>query len=250
MRKTTSILCILLGASNLSRAYQGLVHYLERGLHPRPVRFLNALGPGRGYCAPGGLLNVVYPPIGACGILDSACMAGEERILALVTDIGNDIMYDVPAAQIIDSLDKLFAQLKERGADILVTVIPRYLEKAMDDFHFRCLRAAFFPKSRVEMHSATSAVREINSFLQAEATGRITLISGLEDCYSFDKIHFSPIKMHRAWTRIAKVMLTAMEIETSGEIRLPEMLGSLGSHVFRLTLSDMFRVYDKGHDYF
>ncbi len=249
-QKTASILCILLGASNLSRAYHGFVKYLERCLHPRPVRFLNALGPGRGYCAPGGVLNIVYPPIGACGILDKACMAREEPILALVTDIGNDIMYDIPARQIIDRLDKLFAKLKARNAVVLATLIPRYLEKEMDDFHFRCLRAAFFPNSQVEMLSATAAVREINSFLQSEAAGRITLISDLEDFYWFDKIHFSPIKMHKAWTRIAKAMLTAMEVETSGEISLPEMLSSLGSHMFRLTMSDMLRVYDKGHDYF
>jgi hypothetical protein len=245
-----SLLCLLLGASNLARANKGFVNYLERCLHPRPIHFLNALGPGRGYCVPGGILNIVYPPIGDCGILDAARIAKSSHVIALVTDIGNDIMYDIPAGQIIDKLDKLFGDLRRLDADILATIIPQFLENEMDAYQFRCLRTVFFPKSRVEMPAATAAVREINRFLRSEADDRITLITGLEDFYWFDKIHFSPLKMHKAWNKIAQVMFHVLGAEVAEEITLLEMLGSLGSQAFRLTMCDMLRICKKSPDCF
>lgn len=250
MRQETvdPVLFVLLGASNLSRAYYGLIKHLERCLHPRPVRFLNALGPGRAYCAEGGLLNIVYPPIGTCGILTEARKSSAGRVVALVTDIGSDIMYDVPAEKITADLTGVFEKLHEMDAAILATSVPRYLEEELDDFYFRCLRAVFYPRSRVERRQVASAVREINRFLQTSS--QVTLISGLEDCYGIDRIHFSPIKMHLAWTRIAGAILRVLQVVPKEGMGWPEMFCSLGAQAFRLVLSDMAAIRDKDPGFF
>ena len=249
-QRANSVLFVLLGASNLSRAYYGFIKHLERCLYPRSALFLNALGPGRGYCVEGGLLNIVYPAIKTCGILDAARTASAGRVVALATDIGNDIMFNVTAEKIIADLAELFEKLHAMDADILVTPIPRYLENGLDDFHFKCLRALFYPGSRINREEAVSAVCEINRFLKSSASNYITLISGLESYYGIDKIHFSPFKMHVVWTRIAGEILRVLNVESAETIGFSEILRSLGAQVLRLALSDMASIRGKGPGYF
>ena len=57
------LLFLFMGASNLSRGYSLLTRYLSRCLGVKNIEFLNALGPGRGFCAKGGIFNFIYPPI-------------------------------------------------------------------------------------------------------------------------------------------------------------------------------------------
>lgn len=244
------VLCILLGASNLSRAHFGLVKYLEQNLHPRSVRFLSALGSGRGYSVEGGLMNIVYPPIKSCGVFDAAREVEVNRVIALITDVGNDIMYGIPVEKIIADLTELFEKLHNLKADILVTLIPHHLEIGLDDFYFRCLRAIFYPGCRVAQNTATAAVREINRFLKASASDHIKLITGLNPYYGMDMIHFSTFQMHRAWTQVAGEMLHALDIEPVNKLGIPETIRSLGSHILRLTLSEMFPICEKGPDLF
>ena len=63
-------LFVLLGASNLARGYSALTQQISQNISQ--VEFVNAMGPGRGYCARGGLLNFTYSPIGECRVMESA----------------------------------------------------------------------------------------------------------------------------------------------------------------------------------
>ena len=67
---------------------------------------MHAMGPGRGYLSRGGILNTVYSPILNCGILEAARnkKIKDQLVVALITDIGNDIMYGVSSEKIIDGL--------------------------------------------------------------------------------------------------------------------------------------------------
>ncbi|MFQ5444990.1 MAG: hypothetical protein ACE5EK_10285, partial [Nitrospinales bacterium] len=161
---SSPVLLVLLGASNLARGYYGLIHFLRRHLHPRPLLVLNALGPGRGYCAEGGIFNVVYPPIRACGIMDAVREKAKPpcRVVALITDIGNDIMYGVPVKTITDCVVELLKTFRELDANVLMTSIPSSMERDIGKIPFAILRTLFYPKSQVERSQAASAVIEIN----------------------------------------------------------------------------------------
>ena len=100
-------LFVLLGASNLARGYSAVTRHISKNISAG--EFLNALGPGRGYCARGGLFHFAYSPIGDCSVIKLAKVYAERgfRITVLLTDIGNDIMYGVPESSLIDSLDTL-----------------------------------------------------------------------------------------------------------------------------------------------
>lgn len=247
-----SVLFVCLGASNLARGRRALTHCLEINLHPRPARFLYAHGPGRGYCAWGGVLHVVYPPIGASRVLDAAREKAEKasHVVALVTDIGNDIMYDIPVETITACLDRIFQQLSGLNARILVTPIPSYFETDLGELSFRCLRGIFYPRSKVDHGQAVLAIQRINKFLGHAVSENVSLISGLENFMGWDKIHYSLLKSHLAWSRIAAEMLRGLNLDHAKGIGFRGMLGSFGSNITQLVTSDFLSLRAKGPEYF
>ena len=130
-KNSPPILFIFLGASNLARGHYALANCLQRNLYPRPTQFMFALGPGRGYCAWGGLLNVVYSPIINSQIFSAVKKNERCKIVAVVTDISNDIMYNVSPSDIKNCLRKIFKQLREFNALILTTPISSRLETSI-----------------------------------------------------------------------------------------------------------------------
>ncbi|MFQ5715571.1 MAG: hypothetical protein ACE5GQ_00560 [Nitrospinales bacterium] len=246
------ILFVFLGASNLARGHRALARCLEASLHPRPVRFLYALGPGRGYCAWAGFLNKVYPPISGSPIFDAirrqaATSAG---VVALVSDIGNDIMFDIPAETITEKLRHIFRQFLELDARALVTPIPSFFETELGRRSFLFLRALFYPKSKVTHEQAVSAVRTINRFLEKSANENISLIDGLDPFIGWDKIHYSVLKNHLAWSRIAKKILEELGENRAAGISFPRMLESYGACLAQLIAADLLSLKSRGPEYF
>ena len=74
-------------------------------LKKNKTEFLNALGPGRGFCARGGIFNITYSPIQGSQVIESAEKKSKEALhtVVLFTDIGNDLMYGVSADTLIAS---------------------------------------------------------------------------------------------------------------------------------------------------
>ena len=118
------VLFIFLGASNLARSFHGLKYCIERCIFPRPASFVHAMGPGRGYLSRGGILNAVYSPILNCGILEAVRnkKIKDLSVVALITDIGNDIMYGVSSEKIINGLQYLLNALGEFKTNIFIKV--------------------------------------------------------------------------------------------------------------------------------
>ena len=145
-QEQNSVLFILLGASNLARSFYGLKSCVTRCLFPRPVNFIHAMGPGRGYISRGGIFNATYPSIIDCGILETIHKIKQpnQRMIALITDIGNDIMYGVPSHEIINGLQFIFNTLDAFEANILITLIPIDLKKDIGEVYFNILRQVFF----------------------------------------------------------------------------------------------------------
>ena len=226
--KTPPYLVIFLGASNLARAHTALKANIALSLRPQSVEFLTAMGPGRGYVAKGGFCNVRYTPIGASGIWDAAKKesARGTRTVALITDIGSDIMYGVPAEEIVRCLQALFNQLDSMNAQVIVTLIPLDPERDLNKFYFRILRTLYFPKSKIELKEAAKAVKQVDSFLRESATGKIHPITGLEDFVSMDKIHYSFWNSHKVWRKLAGGMLQAFGVPPARPIKRGEMLRS------------------------
>ncbi|NIR30626.1 MAG: hypothetical protein GWN84_15210 [Gammaproteobacteria bacterium] len=237
-----SVLVILLGASNLSRGHRALVRHLEAALAPRPTQFLTAAGPGRGYCAKGGFLYVTYPPIPQGGILEaSRARSREAHTVALITDIGNDIMQGVTGEEIVQCLDALIAELRALGARVVVTAIPVDPKKDLNEAQFRLLRAIFFPRSPVDRRQARAAVRTVNDFLLRQQSADVHVVHDLYRFTGWDKIHYGIFKANLAWSRVAEELLRCLGLPAPRRITRLRMLASVARHLIRLLTRDLLR---------
>jgi hypothetical protein len=240
-------LFIFLGASNLARGYSALANCLIRCLAPHPVKILHAMGPGRGYCAEGGIFNITYPPIGSSGILNSARGRAQKahQVIVLITDIGNDIMYGVPLSEITSCLHTLFQKLDAIGADVFVNPIPLDFAEDVSEFQFRILRSVFYPHSTIDYSRAADTVDAVNEFLRDSAGGRIHLLPSAKDFCGVDKIHYSIFHSHKAWSQVAKEMLRGLPVKQVEKIGWLSTTHSLFANMGRLVFCDMISVLKK-----
>ena len=245
-------LFVLLGASNLARSYSALIRHIPRNISSS--EFLNALGPGRGYCARGGLLNFTYSPIGECGVMKSAKVYAERgfRMAVLLTDIGNDIMYGVPESTLIESLDTLIEKSLKMNAEVFMTSIHVDVSKDMGKTSFKLLKSIFYPNSPVTFDQADSAVKKLNHYLVEKSlqNERVHLVNGLGAFCGLDKIHYGLFKSHLAWSRIANAMLLELGVKPVGKVGLGSMVASLCKNLNRLITSDMLRMIKKPKGFF
>lgn len=243
LNPSAPILFILLGASNLSRGCFALSRLLKANLHPRKVEVLIASGPGRAYCASGGLLNVTYPPIHSSEIFEVARNKSEcgYQVVALVTDIGNDIMYGVSAEQVIETIQQIFDKLQSMNAKIFYTTLPIAFEKGVHPAWFYILRSLLLPFSRVTYDQATAGIIGVNKFLRESAGKCGHLISDMDRYLGFDKIHYGWLRANNAWSQVARNMLGEMGVEGAKEISLPGMLQSNWQEFRQVVGADMMK---------
>ena len=236
------ILFVLLGASNLARACHAVEYHLKGRLAPREIEVAVAAGPGRGYHSPGGVLNVVYPPIVSCPILNFAVerAARGYKIIALVTDIGNDLMYGVSAGELIKTLQGIFERLQSAGAEIYITPLPENLERGIGHLRFAFLRSVFYPRSRLSAKKVQEAVVEINRFLKEELPPHGHVITGLDSFFGWSEIHFGWFRAHRAWRIIAQEMLAGTGVKIDREFSFALIMKSLVVYLRKLIGSDLF----------
>jgi len=248
----SATLFVLLGASNLARGYSALTRHISKNI-PQS-QFINALGPGRGYCARGGLLNFSYAPIGECAVMKKAeVFAGQGgRVVVLFTDIGNDIMYGIPGESLIECLDTLIAKAQSWNAEIFVTSIHVDVARDLGKTSFKLLQTLFYPKSPVTLDQADSAVKKVNHYLveKSQQNRQTHLVSGLGIFSGWDKIHFGLLKSHLAWSRIANEMLLALSATPGRSIGLSSIILSYCDNLNRLIVSDMLRITKKPKGFF
>ncbi len=210
------------------------------------------MGPGRGYCAEGGIFNITYPPIGSSEIMESAKKRAEgaRKVIALITDIGNDIMYGVPVDEITACLNTVFQKLDTIEAEVFVHPIPLNFSEDVSKLQFRVLRSIFYPNSVIDYNKAAEAVTTVNDFLRAKAGGRIHLLPSAKDFCGVDKIHYSIFHSHKAWSRVVAEMLRVLPDPQVGKIGWWSSINSLFANMGRLVFCDMLPVRKKSPETF
>ena len=235
------VVVVLLGASNLARGHQAVVNHLRKGLEPHHVEFISALGPGRAYCVEGGVLQVRYRSIESCGVLEAIRQRAQSpcQVIALVTDIGNDIMYGVSEEDIIQCLGRTFDSLRALNAHVIATAIHVDLEREVGEYRFLLLRTLFFPRSSVTYRQAAAAIRTINSFLAEKEDDTFHVVKDMKRYVGADKIHYTLLKSHLAWTRLTAEMFRCFKLSQPRKIGWIAIVSSLLFNVFRVLFSDL-----------
>ncbi|HEY2892636.1 MAG TPA: hypothetical protein VGJ16_00425 [Pirellulales bacterium] len=190
---------ILLGASNVAKAFGTLVETSRRAWGG-PLELYAAFGHGRSYGRASAVLGRVLPGILECGLWRAVGCEHEVPTAALVTDIGNDILYESSVAEIAGWLEACLDRLADARANTVVTLLPTDNLATLSPARFRLLRSVFFPRSRITLAEVAKRAHLLNERVKELATARGFITSRQQaHWYGFDSIHIRYLQRSSAW---------------------------------------------------
>lgn len=224
---------VLLGASNLAKGI-GTVAETAHRAWGRPLEMLVALGHGRSYGQASRVLGRHLPGILECGLWQDLAARPAASTAALVTDIGNDLLYEQPVERVTAWVEQCLDRLAAAQARTVVTLLPLENLKTLSPARFRLLRTIFFPSSRINLAQVAERARLLDERVRRLAAERAFATIGPRAAwYGFDPIHIRFFARSRAWREILASWATS-----------PELLEPAGSCLAR-TLSLRLRVPER-----
>lgn len=200
----TSPPIILLGASNLTRDFPLILRLLQSSLKS-PLDIYAAMGHGRSY---GNWSRVLYrglPGITRCELWDAfpPALSGDTTPRALLTDIGNDLIYGQSPETILGWVEHCIRQLREYQAQITITLLPEESLGKLSSLRFELTRRLFFPNNPASLADLKSKVRDLNQSLSELANqDHISIVSAPREWYGFDPIHYRYTQRVNLWKTI------------------------------------------------
>ncbi|MEM6798087.1 MAG: hypothetical protein AAF589_01110 [Planctomycetota bacterium] len=190
---------VALGASNLRRGFPEFVD-VARSLAGGSVQLLAATGHGRSYGRWSSVAGRQLPGIVDCGLWRELAEGNAASTTALVTDIGNDLLYGVEPQQLVAWVAQCVERLVAVGARATVTMLPVGGLEALSPARYRFFRTLFFPQCRLSLneigrraHEVNDGLRDVTSSLDAR------LLAPHDNWYGFDPIHIHRHELPTAW---------------------------------------------------
>ena len=165
-----------------------------------PLEFLVAMGHGRSFGAESCVFGKKIPGIFSCGLWRDLNQTKKYPTSALVTDIGNDILYGASVEQILGWVDGCFDRLQQAEAEVIVTQLPVDSLEQMPEWKFRVMRRILFPSSRLSLDDVVSRALELNERVVERAAARqIAVIPVKQAWFGLDPIHIRRRHWSAAW---------------------------------------------------
>jgi hypothetical protein len=122
---------------------------------------------------------------------------------ALLTDVGNDILYGVRPERLLSWVELCLDQLAAAGAATVVTELPLGSVSRLGAARFQFFRRAMFPWSRMSLEEVKRISATVNEGLVELARARnFSVISACDAWYGIDPIHLKRRAQRRAWPAI------------------------------------------------
>lgn len=193
---------VALGASNLTRGFATVVATARAAWGPQ-VELLAALGHGRSYGAHSSVLFRRLPGILESGLWRQLESSPLVPTRALVTDVGNDILYGFSAEQILAWVDEAVARLSRFTKDIVLTDLPLASIRGLSRAKFLVFRSILVPACRLSLDEAVATSERVDAGLGELAAARGVRLFHLEPSwYGVDPIHIRPSRWRPAWQAI------------------------------------------------
>ena len=141
---------VLLGASNLVRNIATVVQ-TACAAWGGPANVLMAAGHGRSYGRASCVFGRTLPGIVECELWQTLARQPAVPTAALVTDVGNDILYGAEESTIALWVEFCLIQLRLAGARIVMTELPLDNLRNLQAWRFRLFRTVLFPQSRFDL---------------------------------------------------------------------------------------------------
>ena len=204
---------VLLGASNLTRGFPTVVNAARSMWGPR-LRIFACLGHGRSFGVPSTVLGRTLPGIIESGIWDAlrsdatprsgdTTETAKQKTFALITDIGNDIMYGASPQTIAGWIEQCIDRLEPHDAEIGITALPIDSIRDVRRWQYEVVRAILYPTRRITFAQAIARANELHDRIASLAERRgITMVACDRTWYGFDPIHIRRRCWPDAWKKI------------------------------------------------
>jgi hypothetical protein len=196
---------VAIGASNLTGGFPTVVATARSAWGP-DVEIVAAQGLGRSYGATSAFLVRRLPGILQCGLWRQLASAPAVPTRALVTDVGNDIVYGFPAEQILSWVDEAVTRLAKVSDDIVLTGLPMDSVRRLPPKVFLALRSVLTPSSRLTYTEAMATAEHVQAGLEMLARTRgLRFLALRPTWYGVDPFHIRSALWRPAWQEILGV---------------------------------------------
>lgn len=193
---------VALGASNLTRGLPSVIS-TARTLWGPDIEVVAAFGNGRSYGAESSFLCWRFPAILDSGLWRHLERAPSAPTRALVTDVGNDILYQFSASRILAWVDESVSRLQQVTGDIVVTGLPPSSVTGVSPAKFYFFRTMFVPSCRLSLQDVVQTAVRVDAGLEEIAARRGARYIRLPPhWYGVDPIHIRPRWWRAAWQQI------------------------------------------------
>jgi hypothetical protein len=188
-----------LGASNVALSFATIVQTIRRSWD-EPVEIMAAIGHGRSYGQDSRVLGRKISGIFPCALWQDLHDRPPLPTAALVTDVGNDLLYGATPEKLLEWVAACLDRLAEVGATTIITELPLASLARLGDARFHFFRALLFPRSRLTLAAARESVAAVNEGLAALANSRKMSVIPVSDAwFGFDPIHLRAGVRQSAW---------------------------------------------------
>jgi len=198
---------VVLGASNL-RMGLPLVAARLRGAAGGPIEVLAACGHGRSYVQWSRILFGVraLPGVADCGLwraLAALPSLASLPTVALVMDIGNDLLYGRSSEDIAAGVGACLRRLQAVGADVVIVPLPMASLEKVSTFRYHAARTILYPARGEPWASLRARARDLDRRLRELAAEHgARLVEPQAAWYGIDPIHFHGRRRRQAWDHI------------------------------------------------
>lgn len=190
---------VLLGASNVMRSLPLIVTMAEQGFG-RPLQVLTAIGHGRSYGAASRCLGRELPGIRGCGIWRDIASQPHVRTAALVTDIGNDLLYGFAPLEIARWVEECLDRLAAMGATTVITALPVCNLEKISRWRYHAMRSVLYPQCKIPLPTLCEGAHALNGLVHKAAERRkLPVIEPRASWYGFDPVHVRRRALRSAW---------------------------------------------------
>jgi hypothetical protein len=230
---------ILLGASNLTGVLPAVLAEIRRQARG-PVEALVACGHGRSYGAWSRFLYVRrLPGIAGCGLWRALEGRPPLRTLALLTDIGNDLVYGAEVEEITGWVETCLDRLARLQAETVLTLLPLARLEKLSPWQVRLVVSLLFPGRPAPWPGLLERSRELDARLRRLGRERgLQLVEPAAHWYGRDPIHLRRSVRREAWDSILSLWTAdpgSREEPSAGRIRIP-LLGAEEVNLLGITL--------------
>ena len=124
-------------------------------------------------------------------------------ITAFVTDIGNDLAYEVPVETVVRWVASCLDRMLAIGAEVVLSDLPMEALRRVSATRYRLFRALLFPQCRLDWREMLNRAEQLSAGLRELAKSReVSVFTGRKAWYGLDPIHPSRRNHPEIWSQL------------------------------------------------